>query len=86
MRTAEIFCRAIKHSQTQPKITQWVLTRNPLGYVIWWPDMQALKKMWVRLFPSGRTALDKRRLERLLRDEGLSKSQAASITHQYFKH
>ena len=46
--------------------------------------MQRLKTLWVRLFPDGRTALEKRRLERVLRDEGLSKSTAMRLVRDYF--
>jgi uncharacterized protein YjiS (DUF1127 family) len=43
-----------------------------------------IKQFWIRLFPSGRRALDKRRLERLLRDAGLTKPQAMNISRQFF--
>lgn len=46
--------------------------------------MQHLKRLWVRLFPDGRRALEKRRLEKLLRNSGLSKSEALGIVHRYF--
>lgn len=48
--------------------------------------MQAIKRLWLRLFPTRHRALEKRRLERLLRDNGLSKSEAMRITFQYFNH
>jgi hypothetical protein len=43
-----------------------------------------LKQFWIRLFPAGKRALEKRRLERLLRDNGLSKAQAMNISHNFF--
>lgn len=46
--------------------------------------MQAIKRLWLRLFPTRHRALEKRRLERLLRDHGLSKSEAMRISYQYF--
>ena len=46
--------------------------------------MQMLKRLWVALFPDGRRALDKRRLETLLRNAGLSRSVAKDVVSEYF--
>lgn len=46
--------------------------------------MRALKRLWISLFPGGRRALNKRRLERLLMDVGLSRSEARGVLRDYF--
>lgn len=57
---------------------------NQTFFILQMTLTQAIKRLWVRLFPDGRRALEKRRLERLLRDSGLSKSEALGIVHRYF--
>lgn len=46
--------------------------------------MNTIKAILRRFTPAGRLALRKRRLEALLRDEGLSRSTARRIVAVYF--
>lgn len=46
--------------------------------------MGALRELLQRLSPAGRLALKKRRLEALLRAEGLSRSAARRLVAAYF--
>lgn len=48
------------------------------------PDMQRIKRLWSRLFPNRHRALDKRRLEHILQDEGMSRSVSRRIVQRYF--
>lgn len=46
--------------------------------------MNALKTWFHRFFPTRNVAFDKRRLERLMRDEGLTRNAAMRVTRAYF--
>lgn len=55
-----------------------------MASLTWEPEMQRIKRLWSRLFPNRHRALEKRRLEHVLQDEGLSRSVSRRIVQRYF--